>query len=154
MAQPFELGTQTMFAGHRSVASLVASSAGRAGLTVTGPQPGAAALGSNIPEDIVVEHYNVVDLCVAGDQDWRWQDRKKARQHAAPSLGRPGVTKDDAASIYVRNLPFHASEADLEAYFCQAGPVVDIRRGANAEGGFQVTWSHGLVSPNSEKFRF
>lgn len=41
---------------------------------------------------------------------------------------------DDAASIYVRNLPFHATEADLEAFFCQAGPVADIRRGANAEG--------------------
>ena len=44
---------------------------------------------------------------------------------------------DDAASIYVRNLPFHATEADLEAFFCQAGPVADIRRGANAEGEMQ-----------------
>lgn len=41
---------------------------------------------------------------------------------------------DDAKSVYVRNLPFHATEADLEAFFCQAGPVADIRRGANAEG--------------------
>jgi RNA recognition motif-containing protein len=47
---------------------------------------------------------------------------------------------DDAASIYVRNLPFHATEVDLEAFFCQAGPVADIRRGANAEGETQSSF--------------
>ncbi len=67
-------------------------------------------------------------------QDWRWQDRKRKRPQAAPSLGRPGVVKDDARSIYVRNLPFAASEDDIEAFFSQAGPVVDVRRGATAEG--------------------
>ena len=30
---------------------------------------------------------------ITGVQDWRWQDRKKSRHHAPPSLGRPGVVK-------------------------------------------------------------
>lgn len=41
---------------------------------------------------------------------------------------------DDSLSVYVRNLPFHATEAELEGFFSQAGSVADIRRGANAEG--------------------
>lgn len=73
-----------------------------------------------------------------GAQDWRWQDRKKPRPpQAEPSLGRPGVVKDDSCSVYVRNLPFHGSEADIEAHFAAAGAVVDVRRGAMPDGKLQ-----------------
>ncbi|KAK9811513.1 hypothetical protein WJX72_005124 [[Myrmecia] bisecta] len=70
-----------------------------------------------------------------GEQSWRWQDNKRQKpNHAAPSLGRPGVVKDDKCTIYVKNLPFRAEEGDLEAFFAQCGKVVDVRRGLNAEG--------------------
>jgi hypothetical protein len=36
---------------------------------------------------------------IAGVQDWRWQDRKKSRHHAPPSLGRPGVVKG-SSTVY------------------------------------------------------
>ena len=53
---------------------------------------------------------------------------------AAPSPGRPGVTKDDKLTVYVGNLPYAAEEADLVAHFEQAGPVMDVRRGAAPDG--------------------
>lgn len=43
----------------------------------------------------------VCEFRAAGVQDWRWQDHKKARQHAPPSLGRPGVVKGLAAAPQV-----------------------------------------------------
>ena len=71
----------------------------------------------------------------SGAQTWRWQAPKRARTHiAAPSLGRPGVAKDDKLTVYVKNLPYAAEEADLVAHFEQAGPVVDVRRGAAPDG--------------------
>ncbi len=77
----------------------------------------------------------MLSLSHAGGQDWRWQDRKRSRPpQAAPSLGRPGVVKDDACSVYVRNLPFHGTKEDIEAHFSPAGDVVDIRRKALPDG--------------------
>ena len=32
-------------------------------------------------------------------QDWRWQQNKKSKTSAAPSLGRPGVVKDNAKTV-------------------------------------------------------
>ena len=32
-------------------------------------------------------------------QDWRWQQSKKSKTSAAPSLGRPGVVKDNAKTV-------------------------------------------------------
>jgi RNA recognition motif-containing protein len=70
-------------------------------------------------------------------QTWRWQDNKRQRvkgKEAAPSLGRPGVIKDEKKTVYVKNLPFTATEEDIEAFFAKAGKVVDVRRGTNSEG--------------------
>eukprot|EP00891_Asterochloris_glomerata_P004628 jgi/Astpho2/4628/e_gw1.00067.405.1_t len=61
-----------------------------------------------------------------GGQDWRWQTNKKPNiQYAAPSLGDPDVVRDDSKTLFVRNLPFRASEQDIREYFAQAGPVLN-----------------------------
>ena len=56
-------------------------------------------------------------------------------QYAAPSLGNPDVVRDDSKTLFVRNLPFRASEQDIWDFFAQAGPVVDVRRQAADDGG-------------------
>ena len=79
-----------------------------------------------------------------GAQKWRWQEGKKhGHAQAAPSFGRPDVVKDNTKSVYVKNLPFQATEDDLIAFFSQAGKVVDVRRGLNEEGKDQL---HLLLS--------
>ncbi len=55
-------------------------------------------------------------------------------QYAAPSLGDPDVVRDDSKTLFVRNLPFRASEQDIREYFAQTGPVVDVRRQAADDG--------------------
>ena len=60
-------------------------------------------------------------------QNWRWQDSK--RQKVQPSLGRPGVVKDERKTVYVRNLPFAATEDDIVSFFSACGGVADVRRG-------------------------
>ncbi len=44
------------------------------------------------------------------------------------------MVKDDKKTVYVKNLPYAAEDADLAAHFEQAGPVVDVRRGAAPDG--------------------
>jgi len=51
-----------------------------------------------------------------------------------PIPGRPGVKRDPAATIFARNLPFAATESDLEAFFARAGEIVDIRRPGDDKG--------------------
>ena len=38
--------------------------------------------------------------------------------------------------MYVRNLPFQASEQDIEQFFLQAGSVEDVRRGVGPDGDY------------------
>jgi RNA recognition motif-containing protein len=37
--------------------------------------------------------------------------------------GRPGVPKDSARSVFVRNLPYESTYEDLATFFSQAGEV-------------------------------
>jgi diadenosine tetraphosphate (Ap4A) HIT family hydrolase len=72
-----------------------------------------------------------------GSQSWRWADRSSKRQRgsiAAPSLGRADVERDRAKTVFVRNVPFRASEDELVTFFSRAGPVVDLVRRTNTEG--------------------
>lgn len=64
-------------------------------------------------------------------------------QYAAASHGRPGVQRDDSRTVFVRNLPFRATEADIEAFFAQAGTVEDVRRRAGDDG--ELTGSGSVV---------
>lgn len=83
------------------------------------------------PDDVRPRVYAV--MCA---QSWRWQQNKRSKGggHAAPSLGRPDVVKDDRKTVYVKNLPYRATEDDIIGFFSQAGPVADVRRGAEADG--------------------
>ncbi|CAL8469438.1 g8979 [Coccomyxa elongata] len=84
-----------------------------------------------------------------GEQSWRWQQNKRSKGgHAAPSLGRPDVVKDERKTVYVKNLPYRASEDDIIAFFSQAGPVADVRRGAEADGKLH---GYGFVQFESEE---
>ena len=50
------------------------------------------------------------------------------------SLGTPGVVKDDYKTVFVRNISFKASEAEITDFFTQAGKVEDVRRGTDDTG--------------------
>jgi RNA recognition motif-containing protein len=50
-------------------------------------------------------------------QPWRWGEQ-------AAKKAKGSVTVDNSKSIFVRNLPFAASEEDLDAFFSKAGQVV------------------------------
>jgi len=71
-----------------------------------------------------------------GVQTWRWEQAggKRPRPAGKPIPGRPGVAKDAAATIYARNVPFAATEQDLEAFFSKIGQIVDIRRPGDDKG--------------------
>lgn len=83
-------------------------------------------------------------------QSWRWQQNKRSKGgHAAPSLGRPDVVKDDRKTVYVKNLPYRATEDDIIGFFSQAGPVADVRRGAEADGACPSSLLYPLlIKPN------
>uniref|UniRef100_A0A383W3L9 RRM domain-containing protein n=1 Tax=Tetradesmus obliquus TaxID=3088 RepID=A0A383W3L9_TETOB len=95
-------------------------------------EEGAAIAGSGLP-----------DHCT-----WRWMPPKRMRggvpQGATPfqPWGRPGVLKDSARSVFVRNLPFESTYEDLSTFFSQAGEVEDIRRGAQPDSGRANPWCH------------
>jgi diadenosine tetraphosphate (Ap4A) HIT family hydrolase len=84
-------------------------------------------------------------------QSWRWeagQDGKKQRM-AAPSYGRHDIVKDRSKTIFVRNVPFAATEEDLITHFSTAGTVADIVRKATHEGKLN-TYCHIQFSTREE----
>lgn len=89
-----------------------------------------------------------------GEQSWRWQDNAKKHKlpMASPSYGRQDVVKDRSKTIFVRNVPFGATEEDLIAYFSSAGNVVDLVRRANHEGKLN-TFCHVQFSTKEEMER-
>ncbi len=64
-------------------------------------------------------------ICMHIDQGWHLQ---------GASLGRPGVVKDDYKTVFVRNISFKASEAEITDFFTQAGKVEDVRRSTDDTG--------------------
>ena len=71
---------------------------------------------------------------------------KRSKRMAAPSEGRRDIIKDKSKTIFVRNVPFAATEEDIVAYFAAAvgtaGAVDDIVRKQNPESGKLNTWCH------------
>lgn len=95
-----------------------------------------------------------VEEAALGEQPWRWQDAAKKHRlpMAAPSYGRQDIVKDRSKTIFVRNVPFGATEDDLMAYFSSAGKVVDLVRRANKEGKLN-TFCHVQFSTKEEMER-
>ncbi|KAI8475170.1 MAG: CwfJ C-terminus 1-domain-containing protein-like protein [Monoraphidium minutum] len=60
---------------------------------------------------------------------------------AAAAWGNAGVVKDSLSTVYVKNLPFAATMADVEGLFLKAGKVVDVRRGVD-DHGRPKSWAH------------
>lgn len=89
-----------------------------------------------------------------GEQPWRWQDNAKKHRApmAAPSNGRQDIVKDRSKTIFVRNVPFGATEEDLISYFTSAGTVVDLVRKANQDGKLN-TFCHVQFSSKEEMER-
>ena len=112
---------------------------------------GASAAGAKRAADAAAEAH-------AGE--WRWQQQrggKRQRPDGGPdgpggaaggsgvapatAWGNAGVEKNPAATVFVKNLPFAATVADVEGFFARAGRVVDIRRGVT-DAGRPNSWAH------------
>jgi len=116
---------------------------------------------SAIPQDATKCPFSVyatkkrsAEEATMGEQPWRWQDNAKKHRlpMAAPSYGRQDIVKDRLKTIFVRNVPFGATEDDLIAYFSSAGKVVDLVRRANKEGKLN-TFCHVQFSSKEEMER-
>jgi hypothetical protein len=64
--------------------------------------------------------------------EWMWRAGKRPRGDGerpppggapAAAWGNEGVEKDAAATVYVKNVPYAATMADVEGFFTQAGRV-------------------------------
>lgn len=115
---------------------------------------------NSIPPESTVCPYTLLALsakkrlaeeATVGEQPWRWQDNTKKQRvpMAAPSYGRQDVVKDRSKTIFVRNVPFGATENELIAYFSSAGKVVDIVRKTNPDGKL-TTFCHVQFSSKEE----
>ena len=70
------------------------------------------------------------------DQTWsRWGDQEKNKRS---KFDRSRVVIDSRKSVFVRNLPYKATEEDIIKFFAPcAGTIVDIRRGRDARGNMK-----------------
>lgn len=50
------------------------------------------------------------------------------------SNGHAGVARDDAKTVFVRNVSFQASESEIRDFFSQAGKVTEVRRQTDDQG--------------------
>jgi hypothetical protein len=65
--------------------------------------------------------FNVVHVSLqASQQPWRWGEQPAAKLHKKQE----NVPVDISRSIFVRNLPYSATEDELEAFFSKVGVVV------------------------------
>ncbi|KAL3157811.1 hypothetical protein ABBQ32_012233 [Trebouxia sp. C0010 RCD-2024] len=77
---------------------------------------------------------------VSDEQDWRWQVNK--RQKGPQSNGHAAaVPRDDSKTVFVRNVSFQASEAEVQDFFSQAGQVAQVRRQTDDQGRVKG-WLH------------
>jgi len=87
------------------------------------------------------------------EYDQQEGNAKRLKRMAAPSEGRRDIVKDKSKTIFVRNVPFAATEEDIVAYFAAsvgtAGTVDDIVRKQNPESGKLNTWCHIQFSTKS-----
>ena len=65
-------------------------------------------------------------------QNWRYEGVGNKRR--VGSSRTPGIIKDDAATAFVGNLPYSATEDDVIAHMSQVAKVVDARLPMSAEG--------------------
>ncbi|KAG2490789.1 hypothetical protein HYH03_010711 [Edaphochlamys debaryana] len=78
----------------------------------------------------------------------RWQQsgakkpRRDAPAQAQPIAGKPDVPRDPWQTVVVKNLPWAATEEELETFFGQAGKVINIWRGTNPRDGRVQHFTH------------
>ena len=65
-------------------------------------------------------------------QNWRYEGVGNKRRGGSSRT--PGIVKDDAATAFVGNLPYSATEDDVIAHLSQVARVVDARLPTTAEG--------------------
>lgn len=76
-----------------------------------------------------------MDVMVADVQDWRYQQNKRQKTGGAEAWGQANVIPDRRKTVFIRNLPFKATQQDVASFFAACGAITDIRRGLDSQGG-------------------
>ena len=74
-------------------------------------------------------------VMVADVQDWRYQQNKRQKTGGAEAWGQANVIPDRRKTVFIRNLPFKATQQDVASFFAACGAITDIRRGLDNQGG-------------------
>ncbi|KAK9863158.1 hypothetical protein WJX84_000744 [Apatococcus fuscideae] len=75
-------------------------------------------------------------------QDWRYQQNKRQKTGGAEAWGQQDVIPDRRKTVFIRNLPFKATQQDVASFFAACGAITDIRRGLDSQDRLQ---GHALV---------
>ncbi|KAK3270266.1 hypothetical protein CYMTET_21316 [Cymbomonas tetramitiformis] len=67
------------------------------------------------------------DASASSGQYWRWEDRAAKQIKQTPSSQLPPMEGDAACRVFVRNLNYRATEAEITRFFRDCGPVVAVR---------------------------